>query len=658
MGKTRAEIQKAYRERKKAREGDAYREKEARRVMKYYIPSARLSKEALEARRARGREAAKRHREKHPAPSKHKIKIDFKKSIRERKQRKKMREMKVKLEKAQKAKKRLEKKIERLQKSYQRKAEASTPRSKTTSDFRHAGLSPTKVPKLLKRKLLFSNVVLKGLKEAYHKKKTDGKRVLRNVVSGKIVKKYRMMSTLTKAMGMTKKGSRKIKTSLPHVREALKKRVENFLNRDDNSRMMPGKKDCKKVGKDKSTVREKFMSENSDVKISLSHFASFRPANVKLASFLSRNTCLCTKHQNFALKLKSLKDKGCIQSTNPDNFLHAFPDEEKVDLLLANLPKDGKVKFEQWKRMEVDGKNKMKIVTLEVETQVFCETFRKEVADFRQHCFRADEQYNQLKSLKQNLPPNHVIVQMDFAENYKVKYRGEVQSAYWNCDLVTLHPVVVYHRDENGELRHESRCIVSDELGHNPFTVFSILKKVVSHLKDKHPNLQYVHYWTDSPSSQYRNKTLFSVVSDHETLFGMKASWNYFEAGHGKGPCDGVGGTVKRMADDAVKQGDAQIQDAHDFFKWASVQDKSVIKYDFVSKLECKDSEDFLRKKYAKVKTIKGTMAFHSVVGLPGGKIMSAKTSCYCTNCFGEGGFQPETCCKGKWETHGISHSR
>ena len=35
-----------------------------------------------------------------------------------------------------------------------------------------------------------------------------------------------------------------------------------------------------------------------------------------------------------------------------------------------------------------------------------------------------------------------------------------------------------------------------------------------------------------------------------------------------KGPCDGVGGCTKRMADVAVKSGQYVIQDAADFYKW------------------------------------------------------------------------------------------
>ena len=48
--------------------------------------------------------------------------------------------------------------------------------------------------------------------------------------------------------------------------------------------------------------------------------------------------------------------------------------------------------------------------------------------------------------------------------------------------------------------------------------------------------------------------------------------WYNFEVGHGKGPCDGRGGTTKRMADEAVKSGKVVIQDATDFFAWTQHQ--------------------------------------------------------------------------------------
>jgi len=58
------------------------------------------------------------------------------------------------------------------------------------------------------------------------------------------------------------------------------------------------------------------------------------------------------------------------------------------------------------------------------------------------------------------------------------------------------------------------------------------------------------------------------LIANHKQIFGIRAVWKYFGAGHGKGPCDGLDGTTKRMADEAVKSGKVVIQDATDFFAW------------------------------------------------------------------------------------------
>ena len=62
----------------------------------------------------------------------------------------------------------------------------------------------------------------------------------------------------------------------------------------------------------------------------------------------------------------------------------------------------------------------------------------------------------------------------------------------------------------------------------------------------------------------------------------MTASWNFIDAGHGKGPCDPIRGVVKRKADQAVKNGKYVIQDAIDFVEWEE-QDTSAIAFSYVS---------------------------------------------------------------------------
>ena len=71
-------------------------------------------------------------------------------------------------------------------------------------------------------------------------------------------------------------------------------------------------------------------------------------------------------------------------------------------------------------------------------------------------------------------------------------------------------------------------------------------------------------------------------------MFGISASWNYFEANHGKGCCDGVGGTSKRMADQATKR-NIKIQSADNFFAWENTTE-TLVDYCFVSKMFGKKS--------------------------------------------------------------------
>lgn len=62
MGKSRAEIQRSYRQRKKLKEGKKYLEKESERVKKYYKPTTELTPQALKKRRARIRKCMERSR--------------------------------------------------------------------------------------------------------------------------------------------------------------------------------------------------------------------------------------------------------------------------------------------------------------------------------------------------------------------------------------------------------------------------------------------------------------------------------------------------------------------------------------------------------------------------------------------------------------------
>jgi hypothetical protein len=62
------------------------------------------------------------------------------------------------------------------------------------------------------------------------------------------------------------------------------------------------------------------------------------------------------------------------------------------------------------------------------------------------HLFTATWQYQQLGNIKENIPDNWVIMIQDFAENYRTFYQDEIQSAHWQYEQATVHPVICYYQ--------------------------------------------------------------------------------------------------------------------------------------------------------------------------------------------------------------------
>ena len=57
-----------------------------------------------------------------------------------------------------------------------------------------------------------------------------------------------------------------------------------------------------------------------------------------------------------------------------------------------------------------------------------------------------------------------------------------------------------------------------------------------------------VFYFSDGSGAQYKNFKNFANLTFHKQDFGIEAEWHFFATSHGKNACDGVGGTLKRLA--------------------------------------------------------------------------------------------------------------
>ena len=185
-----------------------------------------------------------------------------------------------------------------------------------------------------------------------------------------------------------------------------------------------------------------------------------------------------------------------------------------------------------------------------------------------------------MRKLKEVLPHDHAAVHMDYAENWSTSFMHEIQSAFFGKDQLTLHPMVVYHRERDDDLQedlHTSSFVgVSEVIQHSFPTTLAFLKQLLPHIKRLVPDLAHLHVITDSPSSQYRNRFTCGLLERPEELMpGIRLTWNWLEAGHGKGPCDGLGGALKGLADRVVKTA-GSIQDADEFVEHVAPQTKKI----------------------------------------------------------------------------------
>ena len=94
-------------------------------------------------------------------------------------------------------------------------------------------------------------------------------------------------------------------------------------------------------------------------------------------------------------------------------------------------------------------------------TDEFVEDFCEKLYTLKRHDFIAKQQSSYYTERKESLQDGEVLVTMDFSENYSFILQDVVQGFHWNNSQATLHPFVVYFR-EDGEMKHLSYvdCLV------------------------------------------------------------------------------------------------------------------------------------------------------------------------------------------------------
>ncbi|KAL4711132.1 hypothetical protein ACJJTC_009503 [Scirpophaga incertulas] len=170
---------------------------------------------------------------------------------------------------------------------------------------------------------------------------------------------------------------------------------------------------------------------------------------------------------------------------------------------------------------------------------------------------------------------------------------------------------------------------LSSSIKHNPAAIWAHLDPVMKDILTLYPDVTTVHFCSDGPFSQYRQKQNFYLSSTLTFNYGFKAmTWSFFKAGHGKGPADGIGGYLKRSADDMVARG-PDISNADNFYE--CLKDVSKIKLFMISQEDIQNIENHIP---STLQTHSGTRKLHQIFSKDHGKLHYRNLSCFCKRGF------------------------
>ena len=427
--------------------------------------------------------------------------------------------------------------------------------------------------------------------------------------------------------------------------------VTQFYEDDEYSRLMPGKKDyvsikrnvhCQKrllllnLNELFAAFKEKFPSN----KIGFSKFCSLRPKwCVTTDSSGTHSVCVCTYHQNAKLLVNAIKWDCTYKDLmklivcdveNQECMIHRCANcpginslEEFLKVELAEYDPDEEFMFNQWQSTD-----RTTIITQATTLEEYKEILCKKIDNLTTHSFISKAQGQYLKECKENLSPNECLWLGDFAENYQFVIQDEVQSYHWNKDQCTLHPVVLYYKSREDVFSEKSFCFLSSDNEHDTCFVYKIQYEISNFIKMNLPHIKLIKYFSDGCAGQYKNYKNFLNLCHHKEDFGIDAEWSFFATSHGKSPCDGIGGTVKRLTSSASLKRtiNDQILTVEKMFTFCKDSIKAIL-FILIAKEQVDEIRRNLTDRFKTGKTVPGTRSYHHFIPVSKSKLSFGRTS-------------------------------
>ena len=354
---------------------------------------------------------------------------------------------------------------------------------------------------------------------------------------------------------------------------------------------------------------------------------------------IPHNTCLCEVCENTTLLGKGLNQacnvkkipsdphaiveeysccsdsKDCMMSSCNDCKSHGLTAEDfeeqqqKQSAEESDSASDSasetfdSVKFLQWKR-GADGY--LTKVRTEVDIAEALGLWQSMVEVLKAHIYTKRRQFFEIRRITENLNEGELLIHLDYSENYKCKHQNEIQSAYFGNKSFSLFTACTYYcKDAN--IQKLPITVTTEENDKSRIASMSCVNKVITHSMEKIQQIiSTVFIVSDGCASQFRSRFVFSLLAHIQQ--GIQIQWHYNEAHHGKGPMDGIGGTIKNLIFRRVLSEDVVINTPKEFATFA----------DQISNIDCLflEKDELLEEPedVANASPIPSTLKVHKVI--------------------------------------------
>ncbi|GBM27837.1 hypothetical protein AVEN_119292-1 [Araneus ventricosus] len=193
------------------------------------------------------------------------------------------------------------------------------------------------------------------------------------------------------------------------------------------------------------------------------------------------------------------------------------------------------------------------------------EKLKGKLPQFLQHVY-VKQQELFFEKVKENIQPNTLLLHFDFSENYSFFSQDEIQSAHWVSTSCTIYTAMAYFVYDD-TLKSVPIVVVSNYLHHDKYAVTVFNNALMQKIKHDFPQLMIckVIYKSDGTAQHFKQKYSICLAM----LQPGDIEWHFTATGHGKGPVDGVGRTIKHRVREATLARKINPRNAEEFFHTA-----------------------------------------------------------------------------------------